>query len=386
MLSRTDDITEIERDLELFPVVGIVGARQVGKTTLARMIAERVGGKVTHFDLENPDDMARLQEPMLALKNLKGLIVLDEVQRTPEIFPVLRVLADRPDTPARFLVLGSASPELLRQGSESLAGRIVYHELRGISLTDIGNKRENMLWLRGGFPRAYLANTLEESVIWRRAFIRTFLERDLPQLGINIASDTLRRFWSMLAHRHAQLWNSSDFARSFGVADTTVRNYLGTLSAALVVRQLQPWHENLSKRQVKAPKTFIADSGLLHTLLGINSMEELESHPIVGASWEGFIIEQLMRRTGARSDECYFWATHAGAELDLLIVRGRHRRGFEIKRSSAPRTTKSMHIALHDLKLDRLDVIHAGDNTFPMTENIRAVSVKHLLRDIEPLP
>jgi hypothetical protein len=350
------------------------------------MIAERVDGKVTRFDLENPDDMARLQEPMLALKGLKGLIVLDEVQRTPEIFPVLRVLADRPDAPARFLILGSASPELLRQGSESLAGRIVYHELRGISLTDIGNKRENMLWLRGGFPRAYLANTLEESVIWRRAFIRTFLERDLPQLGINIASDTLRRFWSMLAHRHAQLWNSSDFARSFGVADTTVRNYLDTLNAALVVRQLQPWHENLSKRQVKAPKTFIADSGLLHTLLGINSMEELESHPIVGASWEGFIIEQLMRRTGARSDECYFWATHAGAELDLLIVRGRHRRGFEIKRSSAPRTTKSMHIAIHDLKLDRLDVIHAGDHTFPMAENIRAVSVKHLLRDIEPLP
>jgi predicted AAA+ superfamily ATPase len=241
------------------------------------------------------------------------------------------------------------------------------------------------LWLRGGFPRSYLAETLDESTAWRRAFIRTFLERDLPQLGINVSTATLRRFWTMLAHAHGQLWNSSEFARSFGLADTTVRGYLDTLSAALVVRQLLPWHENLTKRQVKSPKTFINDSGVLHTLLGLQRGEELESHPKVGASWEGFVIEQLVRHTGARPDECFFWATHAGAELDLLLVRGRQRRGFEIKRSSAPRTTKSMHIALEDLKLTTLDVIHAGDSTFPMTERIRAVSANRLIEDVDPL-
>ncbi len=386
MISREADVSAIERDLKQFPVVGILGARQVGKTTLARMIIERYASPAVHFDLENPEDRARLREPMLALKGVTGLIVLDEIQRVPEIFPILRVLVDRPENAARFLVLGSASPDLLRQGSESLAGRIIYHELRGLSLAEVGSADIASLWLRGGFPRAYLAETLSESVAWRRAFIRTFLERDLPQLGINIAADTVRRFWTMLAHRHAQVWNSSDFARSFGVADTTIRKYLDTLSAALVVRQLQPWHENLSKRQVKAPKVFVADTGILHTLLGLSDKEDLEGHPTLGASWEGFIIDQLIRRTGAHMDECHFWSTHAGAELDLLIVRGRHRRGFEIKRSSAPRTTKSMHIALHDLKLDRLDVIHAGEHTFPLTENILAVSAKRMFEDIVPLP
>ncbi|PLX28476.1 MAG: hypothetical protein C0600_09670 [Ignavibacteria bacterium] len=385
MIARFMDVSAIRTHLLQFPVVGIVGARQVGKTTLARMIGEEVAGGVTHFDLEHPEDRARLSDSMLGLRDLKGLVILDEVQRAPELFPVLRVLADRPDHPARFLLLGSASPELLRQGAESLAGRVVYHELRGFSLEDVGTEKGNTLWLRGGFPRSFLAPTIEESVAWRRAFLRTFLERDLPQLGITTSAETLRRFWTMLAHRHGQVWNAADFARSFGIADTTVRDYLDTLSAAMVVRLMSPWHENLTKRQVKSPKTYIADSGLLHTLLGLQDFEDVESHPVLGSSWEGYIIEQIVRHTGARSEECFFWATHAGAELDLLIVRGRHRRGFEIKRSSAPRTTRSMHIAMQDLGLDTLDVVHAGDSTFPLTERIRAVSASRLLEDIAPL-
>ena len=385
MIARFMDVSAIRTHLLQFPVVGIVGARQVGKTTLARMIGEEVAGGVTHFDLEHPEDRARLSDSMLGLRDLKGLVILDEVQRAPELFPVLRVLADRPDHPARFLLLGSASPELLRQGAESLAGRVVYHELRGFSLEDVGTEKGNTLWLRGGFPRSFLAPTIEESVAWRRAFLRTFLERDLPQLGITTSPETLRRFWTMLAHRHGHVWNAADFARSFGIADTTVRDYLDTLSAAMVVRLMSPLHGNLTKRQVKSPKTYIADSGLLHTLLGLQDFEDVESHPVLGSSWEGYIIEQIVRHTGARSEECFFWATHAGAELDLLIVRGRHRRGFEIKRSSAPRTTRSMHIAMQDLGLDTLDVVHAGDSTFPLTERIRAVSASRLLEDIAPL-
>jgi predicted AAA+ superfamily ATPase len=386
MIARDNETASILHALDLFPVVGIVGARQVGKTTLARMVGERRGRDVAHFDLENPVDLARLQDPMLALSKLRGLVVLDEVQRFPGLFPTLRVLVDRPDQPARFLVLGSASPDLLRQGSETLAGRIHYHELRGLSLADVGPGHADALWLRGGFPRSWLAASTEDSATWRRAFIRTFLERDLPQLGITVSADTMRRFWTMLGHRHGQTWNSSSFARSFGIADTTVRGYLDTLSASMVVRQLHPWHENLSKRQVRAPKVFIADSGLLHTLLGIQSMEDLESHPVVGVSWEGFIIEQILRRTGARQEEAFFWATHAGAELDLMLVRGQHRRGYEIKRATAPRMTKSMHIALQDLKLQRIDVVHAGADTFPLSDRIRAVSAARLLEDIEPLP
>ncbi|MCZ7556091.1 MAG: ATP-binding protein [Bacteroidia bacterium] len=385
MLERTTDIEAVKRALRLFPVVGIVGARQVGKTTLAQSVGELGHESVTHFDLENPEDLARLREAMPALKGLSGLVILDEVQRMPDLFSVLRVLADRSGNSTRFLVLGSASPELLRQGSESLAGRVFFHELRGFSLSDTGIAMQDQLWLRGGFPRSFLAASEEDSVAWRRAFIRTFLERDLPQLGVTISAETLRRFWTMLAHRHGQLWNSSDFARSFGVADTTVRGYLDTLTAALVVSQLRPWHENLSKRQVKSPKVFLSDSGMLHTLLGIRNREDVEVHPVLGTSWEGFIIDQIIRHTGAEADECFFWATHAGAELDLLLVRGRQRRGFEIKRSSAPGTTRSMHIALKDLKLQHLDVIHSGDGTFPLSENIRAVASNRLLQDIEPL-
>jgi uncharacterized protein len=397
-ITRTPHLDEVEASLRRSPIVALLGARQVGKTTLARQVAARLGADTTHFDLEDPQDLARLADPMLALKPLRGLVVLDEVQRQPDLFPILRVLADRSDTPARFLVLGSASPELLRQSSESLAGRIHYHELPGFNLAEVGAdlgvdlgadlgaevgaEALGRLWLRGGFPRAYLAASDADSAAWRQDFIRTFLERDLPSLGIRIPAPTLRRFWTMLAHYHAQVWNGSELARAFGVAHTTVRGYLDLLDAALVLRQLQPWHENLGKRQVKSPKVYVADSGLLHSLLGIETREGLESHPKVGASWEGFIIEQILSRLRLRWDECWFWATHAGAELDLLVVNERGRRGFEIKRTTAPKITPSMRNAIADLGLDRLDVIHAGEHSFPLAENIQAVAMRRLLTDI----
>jgi predicted AAA+ superfamily ATPase len=380
--TRKREVSLLRALLRRHPVVGIVGARQVGKSTLARQIAKQAGGSMIFFDLENPEDLARLADPMLALKSLRGLVVLDEVQRRPELFPVLRVLADRPGTPCRFLVLGSASPGLLRQSSESLAGRIAYHHLGGFALDEVAVREATRLWLRGGFPRSFLARTDAESLEWRRGFVRTFLERDLPQLGILVSADTMRRFWTMLAHVHGQIWNSSEFARSFGVADTTVRAYLDHLASALVVRLLQPWHENLGKRQVRSPKVFLTDSGLLHTLLNLPRQEDLESHPKVGASWEGFIIEQLMTHLRAEPEECFFWATHAGAELDLLVVRGARRRGFEIKRTTSPSMTKSMVSALKDLRLTSLEVIYAGDTTFDLADRVRAVSANRLLSDV----
>ncbi|MFH2009937.1 MAG: ATP-binding protein [bacterium] len=373
--------------LERHPVVAIIGARQVGKTTLAQALAAGEDG-VTTFDLEDPTDQARLADPMLALRPLSGLVVLDEIQRQPDLFRVLRVLADQSEKDhqkRRFLILGSASPELLRQTSESLAGRIVYHELPGFRVEEVGAERADTLWLRGSFPRSFLAEGDGASAEWRRAFIQTFLQRDLPQLGVNIASATMGRFWTMLAHYHGQLWNASDLARAFGVSDTTVKRYLDLLTSTFVVRQLQPWHENLKKRQVKSPKVYLSDSGLLHSLLNLDTARDLEGHPKVGASWEGFAMAEVIARLGARPDECFFWATHAGAELDLLVTHGRRRLGFEFKRTSAPKTTRSMHHALRDLKLDRLDVVHPGATTFPLADDIRALSFSRLHEDLDPL-
>jgi hypothetical protein len=385
MIKRRKDMDTVKRLLKRNPIVGIVGARQVGKTTLAQQLAKQRHGSVSYYDLENPEDFARLADPMLTLKRHKGLVVIDEIQRVPEIFPVLRVLADRTQIPARFLILGSASPELLQSSSEILAGRVSYYHLKGFGLDDVGIENSTDLWLRGGFPRAYLAGSHSASHQWRRDFIRTFLERDLPQLGITVRSTTMQRFWNMLAHYHGQIWNASEFSRSFGVADTTVRNYLDVLTAALVVRQLQPWYENISKRQVRSPKVYLNDSGLLHTLLNLRTLRDVEGHPKLGASWEGFVIDQITRILSVEQEECFFWATHSGAELDLLIVRGKIRIGFVIKRTSSPRITPSMRHAIEDLKLRRLDVVHAGDETFPMTENIRAVALKNLLFDIQKL-
>jgi predicted AAA+ superfamily ATPase len=385
MIQREMEIKNLRGLLKRNRVVGIIGARQVGKTTLARDLVKTIDKKVTYFDLENPEDQSRLTDPMLALKELKGLVVIDEIQRHPDLFPVLRVLVDRPRSSTRFLILGSASPDMLRQSSETLAGRIFYHQLKGFAMDEIGAENYKQLWLRGGFPQSFLARSHLHSDEWRRGFIQTFLERDLPQLGVNIRSTTLNRFWRMLAHYHGQTWNASEFARSFGVADTTVRNYLDLLTSALVVLQLPPWHENISKRQVKAPKIYIADSGLLHSLLNLKTLRDLEGHPKLGASWEGFVLQQIIRQIGARSDECFFWATHAGAELDLLVKRGQYCLGFEIKRTSSPRITPSMRNAMVDLKLKRLDLVHAGDVTFPMGKNIRAVALPRLLDDLPPL-
>ena len=380
---RAAELSALKGRLRDFPVVAILGARQVGKTTLALdLLKERKGQR---FDLEDPADLARLDDPITALTSLRGLVVIDEIQRRPDLFPVLRVLADRPRRPARFLVLGSASPDLLRQTSESLAGRIAFHGLEGFSLDEVGVRLRRRLWLHGGFPPSFLARSPAASGEWRRAFVRTFVERDLPQLGVTIPARTLQRFWSMLAHYHAQTWNGAELARALGVAGTTVRRYLDLLEATFVVRVLRPWHENLKKRQVRAPKVYVADSGLLHTLLGIETREDLERHPKVGASWEGFGLRQLVRRLGARPEECYFWGTHTGAELDLLVVRGRERMGFEFKRTAAPRATKSMRVAMQDLGLSSLDVIHAGEQTYPLAPKVRAVALSRLLDDVARL-
>jgi hypothetical protein len=371
--------------VERYPVVAILGTRQVGKTTLARQFLADHPGPATVFDLEDPIDLGRLENPMLVLRELTGLVVIDEVQRRPDLFPILRVLADRPDLPARFLVLGSAGPDLLKQSSESLAGRIAYMDLEGFTLNEVGEQALGALWLRGGLPRSFLADSDAASFDWRRNFVQTFLERDLAQLGIRIPATTLRRFWTMIAHYHGQVWNGAELARAFGVTGTTVGRYLDVLTGALVVRQLLPWYENLQKRQVKAPKIYVADSGLLHTLLGLETKIDLEGHPKVGASWEGFGISEVVSRLGARPEECYFWATHSGAELDLLVVRGRRRFGFEFKHTDAPRMTRSTHTALDDLKPDRLDVVHAGPHTFPLAEKVRALALVRVSEDLEPL-
>jgi len=386
MIERTRHLAHVEELLSWNPVVAILGARQVGKTTLAHQLMGRMAETPSRlFDLENPIDVAMLDDPMLALAELRGLVVVDEVQQRPDLFPVLRVLADRPGPPARFLILGSASPELLRQSSESLAGRIVHYELPPLALDEVGFEPLERLWIRGGFPRSFLAETEERSRLWRQAFIRTFLGRDIPALGIRTPPDTLERFWSMLAHYHGDVWNGSELARAFGVSAKTVRRYLDILLSTFVVRRLQPWHENLAKRQVKSPKIYLRDTGLLHTLLKIDDRDDLLRHPKVGASWEGFALDSVITRLGVDSDRCYFWGTHADAELDLLVVKGGRRWGFEFKRTSAPRPTRSMHSALEDLGLDHLDVVHAGPETFPMREKIRALSLHRLWQDLEPL-
>ena len=386
VIERSGHLRELRRLLRQFPVVAILGARQVGKTTLARQLVAGRRGQVTYLDLEDPDDAALLAEPMLALRPMRGLVVVDEVQRRPELFPVLRVLVDDARPGRRFLVLGSASPDLLQQNSESLAGRIAYHELGGFGLGEVGAGRLDTLWRRGGFPRAFLASSEAESLRWRRELIRTFLERDIPALGLRLPAPTLRRFWMMLAHWHGQIWNAAEFAGSFGVAHTTIQRYLDLLSATFMVRQLPAWQENLAKRQVKAPKVYVRDSGLLHALLGLRSQREIESHPKLGASFEGFALETVIDRLGALPEECYFWASHGGAELDLLVVRGGRRLGFEFKRTSAPTMTRSMHVALADLRLGSLDVVHPGTRTFPLGARVRAVALDRVLEDVPRLP
>jgi uncharacterized protein len=374
VIDRRAWLGKVQRALARSRVVALVGPRQCGKTTLARGIV--AADSSCYFDLEDPPSLARLSEPMTALAPLRGTVVIDEVQRRPDLFPILRVLADRKPLRARFLVLGSASPELLRQASESLAGRIETIALGGFSLDEIGAASLDKLWRRGGFPRSFLARSEADSVGWRRQMIQTFLERDVPQFGITIPALTLRRFWTMVAHYHGGVWSNAEPARSLGISEPTVRRYLDLLTGFYMLRQLLPWHENLAKRQVKSPKVYVRDSGLLHELLGIRSQAELFGHPKLGASFEGYAIEQTLHV--AQPDEAYFWATHQGAELDLLLFKDGKRIGVEVKRQDAPTLSPSMRIARHDLKLDRLVVLHPGSATYRLEHDVEVVPLSAL--------
>ncbi len=371
MIDRPHYISRIETALRHNPVVAMLGPRQCGKTTLSRVISRQ--RKCEYFDLEDPVDLSRLSSPLLALGDLSGLIIIDEVQRKPDLFEILRVLVDRPQTEAKFLLLGSASPHLVRGVSESLAGRLAFVDMSGFDVREVGLENFSILWSRGSFPRSYLAPSDKTSYRWRNDFIKTFLERDIPQLGISIPSLTLRRFWTMIAHYHGQVWNASEFARSIGRSEATARRYLDILSGAFVIRQLQPWHENLKKRQVKSPKVYIRDSGLLHTLLSLPKTDGILMHPKLGASWEGFAIEQVLAIT--EKQDVYFWATHAGAELDLLVFKDGKRLGFEIKYTDAPKITKSMLIATDDLKLDQIYIIYPGRKSYPLDKHIYVMSI-----------
>jgi len=374
MVERARWLREIRTALKRSRVTALVGPRQSGKTTLARQILPP--DSKAYFDLEDPRSLARLAEPMTALGPLKGTVIIDEVQRRPDLFPVLRVLADRRPLPARFLILGSATPDLLRQSAETLAGRLETITLSPFGIEELGPDVFPRHWRRGGFPPSYLARSEKDSFIWREQFIRTVLERDLPQLGISIPAATLFRFWTMLAHYHGSVWNAAEPARSLGLSQPTVRRYLDLLTGLYMVRQLQPWHENLQKRQVKAPKIYIRDSGLLHTLLGVRTDREMLSHPKVGASWEGYVIEEVLKTV--RPDASYFWATHTGAEVDLLLFKGGRRYGVEIKFQDAPRLTPSMRVAMEDLHLEGLTVFYPGDLRYELAERVTVVPLAEI--------
>jgi predicted AAA+ superfamily ATPase len=374
MIERRKLLSRIRSALRRSRAVAILGPRQSGKTTLARQVVP--AGSTHYFDLEDPQSLARLAEPMTALAPLRGTVVLDEIQRRPDLFPALRVLLDRSPLPARFLILGSASPALLRQSSESLAGRLETVSLSGFSLEEAGVASLGSHWLRGGFPPSFLARSGADSFRWRQQFIQTFLERDLPQLGAGMAPVAMLRFWGMLAHYHGNIWNAAEPAQSLGISEPTVRRYLDLLTGLFLVRQLQPWHENLKKRQVRSPKIYFRDSGLLHQLLGIRTEEDLLSHPKSGASWEGYALEAALAL--AEPDEAYFWATHNGAELDLLVLKDSRRYGVEMKRQDAPRVTPSMRVALDDLGLEHLTVLYPGDLGYPLGDRITVHPVSEL--------
>ena len=380
-LRRAAYLDAIHQRLAESPVVALVGPRQAGKTTLAHMLAAAWPGVVHSFDLESPADLARLANPELALRPLEGLVILDEVQRRPDLFPLLRVLADRPGLPARFLVLGSASPALVESGSESLAGRVAFIDVTGFSLAELGAQALAPLWWRGGFPRAYLAHGDDAARRWIEDFRRTFLERDIPQLGLRVPAATLGRFWMMLAHYHAQVLNQAELARALGSSEPTARRYLDILCGTYVVRQLPPWFENLKKRQVRSPKVYIRDSGILHALLGVPDAAALQGHPKLGASWEGFCVEQILSVCGER--DAYFWGTHSGAELDLLLTHRGRRLGFEFKYADQPSTTKSMRVALEDLHLDHLYVVHPGAHRYPLDAAITAIPLPDLIEELQ---
>jgi uncharacterized protein len=365
----------IRQDLEESQVTVLLGARQTGKTTLARMVSEEYD-PVHFFDLEQSAGRAALATPELTLGDAVGLVVIDEVQRLPSLFEVLRPLCDRPDNPAKFLLLGGASPDLVRGVSETLAGRALFVQVAGFSIDEVGQEQQNRLWLRGGFPRAFLAASDGAARRWLEGFAATFLERDIPQLGLRVPAEALRRFWMMTAHYHGQIWNAAELARSLDVNPKTARHYLDILQGAYVLRVLPPWFENLKKRQVKALKVYVRDSGLLHYLLGIGSLAELRSHPRYGASWEGFALEQVLHLWGDR--DAFFWSTQRGAELDLLLMRKGRRTGFEFKCTDAPTLTKSMHIALEDLRVEKIYVVYPGKKRYPLHKRVEALPLTDL--------
>ena len=381
LVDRPTDVDALRRAVARAPVTLVTGPRQAGKSTLARQVI--ASSPSAFFDLEDYRDLGRLAEPMLALRDTGETIVIDEAQHKPDLFPTLRVLVDENRRPGRFVILGSASPDLVGLGSESLAGRVTLVELSGFRLGDVGTDRLDTLWLRGGLPESFLAPSEADSNHWRDNYISTFLERDLAGLGFGFPTTTMRRFWTMLAHYHGQRWNGTEIARSIDVSESTVRRYIDALTDALVVRQLPPWFANIKKRQVKAPKVYVRDSGLLHRLLGIGGMLELERHPKLGAGWEGMVIEQLLNRY-PRGYPSY-WGTHGGAELDLRLESEGKVFGFEIKRTEMPSTSKSMHIAVADLNLDHLVVVHAGRHRFPLAERITAIGAAELLTAEDPL-
>ncbi len=374
MLDRPLSLRRLVTALGRSPVTALLGPRQCGKTTLTRLLGQR--RKLRFFDLEDEVDRSRLQNPALALAPLLGLVVLDEAQRMPALFETLRVLVDRTGRRARYVILGSASPSLARGVSESLAGRVEFVELGAFDLGETGAESLERLWIRGGFPRSFLARSGRDSLAWRENFIRTFLERDVPQLGFTIPASAMRRFWTMLAHNHGQIWNASKLARSMGLSHKTVRSYLDVLTGTFLVRQLQPWHTNVAKRQVKAPKIYLRDSGVLHRLLGIDGRDDLLGHPQAAASWEGFALEQTLAIN--RPAEAYFWSTHSGAQVDLFFIHGGHRFGIEFKLTDAPRVTRSMRVALDDLGLRHMWVVHAGKERFPMDEKVTAWPLREI--------
>lgn len=370
-MNRAHFIEQINFHFSIHSICALLGPRQVGKTTLAKQYAQQFSS-VHFFDLENPFDLARLENPMLTLSNINSdLIIIDEIQLRPELFPVLRVLVD--EKPRKFLILGSASRDLLNQSSETLAGRIGYLELTAFSLEETSDDKK--LWLRGGFPRSYLAESDPKSYAWRQAYIITFMERDVPSLGFNVSPVVMKRFWMMLAHHHGTILNASELGKSLDITHHTARKYLDILAGTFMVRQLQPWFENISKRQVKSPKIYIRDSGILHALFGLTSYESLQTYPRLGASWEGFALEEIIKQHHLQSDECFFWSTQGGAELDLLMIKDGKRIGFEFKYTDYPKLTKSMHIAYADLKLDHLYVVYPHHQTFPMAPGITALGL-----------
>ncbi len=368
-MERVDFEIKIEKGFLVTPAVALLGPRQCGKTTLAKAYGSSSGLKVHHFDLEDPLDLVRLENPTLTLEKLEGLIIIDEIQRIPDLFPVLRVLIDK-KLPQKFLILGSASRELAQQSSESLAGRLSYIELTPFTLMEVNDENSEKHFVRGGFPLSFLAETDEISYLWRESYIRTFLERDIPALGIRVAPLQLRRFWMMLAHFHGQIVNFADLGRSLDINEKTARSYLDILVGTFMIRELAPWFENIGKRQVKRPKIYFRDSGIFHSLIGARNLQDIETNPKLGASWEGYALEEVIRSTNATPEECFFWGIHEQAELDLLIIKDGKKLGFEFKYKDAPRLTPSMVKSLETLSLDELTVVYPGSKEYQLADKI----------------